>query len=418
MRVAVANWHSRVIGGAESYIKGVVTALESAGIEIAMLSERESAPGRERIELSAGAPTWCVSDIGEQAALAAMRAWRPDVVYVHLIESTALEARLLEIAPAVLFAHSYHGMCISGEKTFKFPDVRPCGLPFGWKCLLHFYPNRCGGLSPITMWQDYLKQSERHSMLPKYSAIATASEYLRRQLIANGVKPERVHKLAMPVSATFAEPGSHPVASRTDDTKRIIFVGRMGLLKGTGILLDSMPAVVSALNSKLNLTFIGDGPGRTAWEERAGRVEAADARISIEIAGWKKPEEIRAVLAEADLLVVPSVWPETFGLVGPEAGRLGIPAAAFNVGGIPEWLVDGVNGELAPGNPPTAQGLADAIVRCLRDPAVHKRLRAGALEISQRFDAMLHVQSLIAIFRQVTRPELLPESQPQQVSLA
>ncbi len=411
MRVAVANWHSRVVGGAESYIRGVVTALESAGIEVAMLSERESAPGREKIELSAGAPTWCVGDIGEHAALAAMRAWRPDVVYVHLIESPALEARLLELAPAVLFAHSYHGMCISGEKTFKFPDVRPCGLPFGWKCLLHFYPNRCGGLSPITMWQDYLKQRERHSMLPKYSAIATASEYLRRQLIANGAKPERVHKLAMPVSATFTEAGSQPVASRTDETKRIIFVGRMGLLKGTGILLDSMPAVAAALNSKINLTFVGDGPGRTAWEERARRLEAVDARINIEMAGWKKPEEIRAVLAEADLLVVPSVWPETFGLVGPEAGRLGIPAAAFDVGGISEWLVDGVNGELAPGNPPTAQGLADAIVRCIRDPAVYQRLRAGALEISQRFDTRLHVQSLIKIFRQVAEPELRRESE-------
>lgn len=97
MRVAVANWHSRVVGGAESYIRGVVTALESAGIELAMLSERESAHGREKIELSAGATTWCVCDIGEQAALAAMRAWRPDVVYVHLIESPALEAQLLEV---------------------------------------------------------------------------------------------------------------------------------------------------------------------------------------------------------------------------------------------------------------------------------------------------------------------------------
>ena len=94
MRVAVANWHRRVVGGAESYIKGVVTALESAGVELAMLSEVESATDRERIELSPGAPTWCVSDIGEQAALAAMRAWRPDVLYVHLIESPALEARL------------------------------------------------------------------------------------------------------------------------------------------------------------------------------------------------------------------------------------------------------------------------------------------------------------------------------------
>jgi len=418
MRVAIANRHRSMVGGAESYIKGVVTALEAAGVELSLLSEVDSDPDRESIDLSPGAPTWSVSDIGERAALAAMRAWSPDVVYVHLIESPALEARLLDLAPAVLFAHSYHGMCISGEKTFKFPDVRPCGLPFGWKCLLHFYPHRCGGLSPITMWQDYLKQRERHSMLPKYSAIATASEYLRQELIANGAKPDRVHKIPMMLSATFAEPGNQTVASSAAGTKRILFVGRMGLLKGAGILLDALPAVAAALNSQINLTFIGDGPGRTSWEENARRVQARDGRISIQMAGWKTPQEIRAMLAEADLLVVPSLWPEPFGLVGPEAGRLGIPAAAFDVGGISEWLVDGVNGVVAPGNPPTAQGLADAIVRCLRDPAVHKRLRAGALELSQRFDTRLHVESLITIFRQVAGLEPRPEPKLLEESVA
>jgi glycosyltransferase involved in cell wall biosynthesis len=256
------------------------------------------------------------------------------------------------------------------------------------------------------MWYDYLKQSERHALLPKYSAIATGSEYMRRELIANGVKPERVHKLPMLLSANFAEPGNQPVGSRADETKRILFVGRMSRLKGAGIVLDSMPAVAAALNSRINLAFIGDGPGRATWEERARQVEAKDARISIQMAGWMKPEKIRAMLCEADLLVVPSVWPEPFGLVGPEAGRLGIPAAAFDVGGISEWLVDGVNGQLAPGNPPSAQGLADAIVRCLRDPAVQQRLRAGALEISQRFDTSQHVQSLITIFQQVAGPEV------------
>jgi glycosyltransferase involved in cell wall biosynthesis len=413
MRVAIANWHRGVVGGAESYIKGVAKALESAGVELALLTESESAADRERIELSIGAPSWCVSEIGEEAALAAMRGWRPDLVFVHLIESQGLEARLLELAPAVLFAHAYHGMCISGEKTFKFPDVRPCALPFGWKCLIHFYPNRCGGLSPITMWHDYLKQSERHSMLSKYSAIMTASEHLRREVIANGAIPERVHKIPMLVSGSFVEPNHEPAASRANETKQIFCVGRMGLVKGTAILLDSMPPVAAALNSRIDLTFIGDGPGRGAWEEYARRVQARDPRISIKMAGWKTPAEIRAALAGADLLVVPSVWPEPFGLVGPEAARLGVPAAAFDVGGVSEWLVDGVNGELAPGNPPSAKGLADAIVRCLRDPEVHKRLRAGALQHSQRFDARLHVQSLIKIFRQAAGPELRRESSSQ-----
>ena len=55
-------------------------------------------------------------------------------------------------------------------------------------------------------------------------------------------------------------------------------------------------------------------------------------------------------MAASDLLVVPSVWPEPFGSVGPAAAQHGIPAAAFAVGGIPQWLHEGVNGHLADGN--------------------------------------------------------------------
>src|SRR5580704_15316917 len=98
MRVALANCHRQVVGGAESYIKAVVLELESAGVEVALLTEVESAPDRERIELSAGAPAWSISEIGEQAGLDAMRAWRPDLVFVHLVESPALESCMLDAA--------------------------------------------------------------------------------------------------------------------------------------------------------------------------------------------------------------------------------------------------------------------------------------------------------------------------------
>src|SRR5277367_453014 len=412
MRIALANCHRQVVGGAESYMKAVVSELESAGVELALLTEDESAPDRDKIELSAGAPAWSVSEIGEQAALDAMRAWRPDVVYVHLVESPALEARLLDVAPAVLFAHAYHGMCISGEKTFKLPAVRPCARRFGWQCLPHFYPRRCGGLSPVTMWRDYLKQSARHSLLPNYSAIVAASDHMCSELVANGAKPERVHKLPPPVNAAFAESCNQPVANRPPSTWRILFAGRMSRLKGVAVLLDAMPSVAAALNSQIDLTLIGDGPNRAELEEKAQRAQSRDRRLKVRMAGWMKSQELRVALGEADLLVVPSLCPETFGLVGPEAGRFGVPAAAFDVGGISEWLIDGVNGELAPGNPPTARGLADAIVRCLRDPAIYRRLRAGAFDISQRFDTALHVQSLIAIFSQVAGAEARAESMP------
>jgi glycosyltransferase involved in cell wall biosynthesis len=114
---------------------------------------------------------------------------------------------------------------------------------------------------------------------------------------------------------------------------------------------------------------------------------------------------------ECDLLVFPSVWPEPFGLAGPEAGMHGVPVAAFNVGGVPEWLIDGVNGYLAPGDPPTARGLARAIIKCLRDDDTHRSLRRGAVKTARQFSLEIHLNSLTKVFDQIacggaSRPEV------------
>jgi glycosyltransferase involved in cell wall biosynthesis len=96
-------------------------------------------------------------------------------------------------------------------------------------------------------------------------------------------------------------------------------------------------------------------------------------------------------MRQADLLAVPSVWPEPFGLVGIEAGCVGLPAVAFAVGGIPDWLAPGESGELAGGRPPTVAGLAEALVRALADPLHWQRLRLGAWHMAQRFTPEKHV---------------------------
>jgi glycosyltransferase involved in cell wall biosynthesis len=87
--------------------------------------------------------------------------------------------------------------------------------------------------------------------------------------------------------------------------------------------------------------------------------------------------------------------------VGLEAARHGVPAAAFAVGGIPEWLEDGVNGRLAPATPPRAEGLGDAIAACLRDPAEFYRLRAGARAAATRAQMGPHVDALEQLFHAI-----------------
>src|SRR5262249_16429543 len=147
-------------------------------------------------------------------------------------------------------------------------------------------------------------------------------------------------------------------------------------MKGGLLLLDALPAVARRLGRPIRLTMTGGGPDRAAWEAAAHKYESSE--VSIRIPGWLTRAELGGVLSEADLLVMPSIWPEPFGLAGPEAGLHGVPSVAFAVGGIPEWLNDGVNGHLAAADPPSSIALSDAIVRALADPEHHAELRKGA----------------------------------------
>src|SRR5206468_4905374 len=133
---------------------------------------------------------------------------------------------------------------------------------------------------------------------------------------------------------------------------------------------------------------------RGALEARARAIETES--VATKFVGWVTQERVGALMRQADLMVVPSILPEPFGSVGPAAAQHGLPCAAFDVGGIRTWLVDGISGHLASGNPPTPQGLAAAIVRCLGDSNHYMALRDGASEIAKRFTMTQHLPTLIA----------------------
>ena len=96
----------------------------------------------------------------------------------------------------------------------------------------------------------------------------------------------------------------------------------------------------------------------------------SDARrlgVKAEYLGWIGMDRRETEMRAADVLGVPSLWPEPFGLVGLEAGCVGLPAAGYATGGIPDWLAPGETGESAPGDAPAPKDLAAALVRVLAD---------------------------------------------------
>jgi glycosyltransferase involved in cell wall biosynthesis len=321
------------------------------------------------------------------------------VIYAQGFLDAGVEEEIASVAPTVFFAHSYYGTCISGDKTHKFPWVQPCDRVFGAACLAYYFPRRCGGRSPLTMVREYDRQRRRLALLRRCAAVLTHSEHMRREFARHGAAGGRVYNISY--SVTGAEAAMPPSRLRQRDAApaawRVMFIGRMNRLKGGRYLLDALPAVQRQVDRPLHVTFAGDGPARHDWEKRARQIRGRHATVSIEFAGWLQHDQLALRLDTTDLVVVPSLWPEPFGLVGPEANRRGIPVVAYATGGIPDWLHDGVNGCLAPGNPPTVAGLVEAMVRCLRSVETSDALRRGALEMGHARADDVHVDGLLEI---------------------
>jgi glycosyltransferase involved in cell wall biosynthesis len=217
---------------------------------------------------------------------------------------------------------------------------------------------------------------------------------MRDEYVRHGIPADRVFSLPFYVADSAAEPpAARPIAA----CPTLLFLGRMEAPKGGGVLLDALPLVRASLGRPLRVVFAGDGRERPRWEARVASLRARDPGLRIEFTGWVDAGRRSTLFQEADLLVVPSIWPEPFGQVGPEAGLYGVPVAAFAVGGTPSWLTDGVNGRLAPGDPSTAAGLAGAIADCLADPVTHLRLRAGASRLAGRFTWANHYSALMPV---------------------
>ena len=401
MRIAVVTWSRRKVGGIETYLDLTLPLLAERGHEIALWHEKDVPANRDLIWLPGNAKEWCVGDLGAGGALRNLREWKPDLIYSHGLIESELEAAIPEIAPAVFFLHQYHGTCISGGKTWKWPRVTPCDRQFGWPCILHYYPHRCGGWHPLTMLEMFASQSRRLDALRGYRALATHTEHMRKEYIQHGFESERVFKIPFPVRNFSEGDASYPASIVSDsEPSKLLFLGRMDYLKGGTVLMEAVRAASAQLGRPLSLTFGGDGPERQTWEAAAAEVGTTNPDVDISFTGWVESSELSRVYSDADLLVLPSLWPEPFGMVGIEAGYFGLPSVAFDVGGISEWLHDGRNGRLARGDPPSATGLAEAIVDCLRDRSEYQRLSEGAHEVAQHFTPSRHIDALTDLFNQ------------------
>jgi glycosyltransferase involved in cell wall biosynthesis len=385
MKIAFAHDSINTEGGVESYLLSVILELRARGHQVALVyhwRNTSRSPLRSSAHLALG-----VEERGINSVVEELRKWGPDVCYSHNMGPLEVDRHLLGERPVVKMLHGYFGTCISGLKMHAFPSAHACHRTFGASCLALYFPRHCGQLSPRAMMRGYRWSREQRTLFSRYSAVVVASRHMGDEIARHGVARDRIAVLPL-FSTVKGDRGMWPGEPDT-----VLFGGRMTSLKGGDVLIDAASIATRLLGRPVRLVFAGEGPQKDEW-----RSLAAKQGVQAEFTGWVDFEERQRIYGRSVLVAVPSLWPEPFGLIGLDAAALGRPAVAFDVGGIRDWLTDGVNGRLVKPSA-GAQGLAEAMVAVLGSPSVRHRMGQAALEVARRMTVGAHVNGLEEVLR-------------------
>jgi glycosyltransferase involved in cell wall biosynthesis len=166
-------------------------------------------------------------------------------------------------------------------------------------------------------------------------------------------------------------------------TFRIGYIGGISWQKGVHHLLEAFQQLTgSELWIAGDLTF---DPNYTAHLHQLATADVHFCGKLDRAAIWK-------MLRRLDVLVVPSLWYETFGFVISEAFVAGVPVIAFDLGVMAERIQHGQNGLLLP--PGDTQALAQALNNLQQNPATLAKLRAGIQPVTTMAEHTRKIEAL------------------------
>jgi glycosyltransferase involved in cell wall biosynthesis len=199
----------------------------------------------------------------------------------------------------------------------------------------------------------------------RYNAAQVEARYGRRvQVVHNGVDVDQFKPLARETQLrqSLGLPGNARVLAS---------VGRLVGWKGLRVILEA----VSQLPQEVHYLVVGEGPEEPRLREQAAQL---GLRERVHFCGRIAHDELPQVLAQADLLVQPSLGEESFGITLVEAMACALPVLASRQGGMTEIVLHGVTGELLP--PGAVEAWRGAIAQLLQQPDRMRALGAAGRE--------------------------------------
>lgn len=310
----------------------------------------------------------------------------PDFIIIHQVLNQKLVEFLAKAKPHLRFVHGLKLTCPTGRRLLKQTN-KVCEYPLNYFCQWRAYKYRCMPRNPrlgLGLIKQYRQIAAIHK---KYSPLVVTSKFMKRLLIQNGFKPEKI--TVIPYFTSLPE-----LPEKDKITPQILCVARLGPEKGVDYLLRAF----SRISTPAELVIVGDGPALAELKEEAKALGISSRTTFV---GWLDNEDISRFYHQCRLVVFTSILPEPFGIVGIEAMAHAKPVVAFDVGGVSEWLADNKTGYLVKRG--DESGLADKIEHLLAQPEQAVKMgREGRREAQKRFTKQVHLGKLLDLIEQNT----------------
>jgi len=327
---------------------------------------------------------------------------QPDVVYLHNLFDPLVVESLAQLRPRPVllwYVHDHYPTCLT---ELRLRDGVACSRLLGEGCVAAVAEGACTRrhadrpLGPADL-------AQRRGLLAaaaRTDAVVVVSRYMQDLVQAHLPDHHRGHVrlLTRPLRPAGAGAGR---PRRPDGPAVVAFAGRITPEKGLDVVIEALGRSSVARPVELRVAGVVEHAGH--WErcrQLAREAARANPRLTVRHLGHLGYDDTDALLAAADVVVVPSRWPEPLGAVAGEALARGTPIVVSAVGGLETFVDHGCRGGLAA--PPGDVGAwAQAIDQLLADPALAAELGERGAAAARAARAERHVAELDQLVAEV-----------------